>query len=115
MVLLERIELSTSPLPRGCSVVPLKLTKAHKSRHFNKVGVASATFLCQIIFLQPIVNGPPAPQVVMLTETRIRNAKCNSGRLEFPDGNGLSLRVSPNGRRVWTVSFRVARCRDCFQ
>ena len=44
----------------------------------------------------------------MLTDVKIRNAKSGAARVELPDGNGLVLRVSPDGRKALTVSFRVA-------
>src|SRR5262245_29286581 len=44
----------------------------------------------------------------MLTDVKIRNAKSGAARVELPDGNGLVLRVSVDGRKAFTVSFRVA-------
>lgn len=46
---------------------------------------------------------------MLLTEVKIRNARANGDkRLELSDGNGLTLRVSPDGRKAWTVTYRVA-------
>lgn len=46
---------------------------------------------------------------MLLTEVKIRNARADGDkRLELPDGNGLTLRVSPDGRKAWTVTYRVA-------
>jgi integrase len=46
---------------------------------------------------------------MLLTEVKIRNARPLSGkRVELPDGQGLTLRVSPDGRKSWSVTYRVA-------
>ena len=44
-----------------------------------------------------------------LTEVKIRASRSGpEGRLEISDGNGLTLRVSADGRKAWSVSYRVA-------
>ncbi len=44
-----------------------------------------------------------------LTEVKIRNCRAQDReRVELPDGNGLSLRVSTDGRKAWSVTYRVA-------
>ncbi len=46
---------------------------------------------------------------MQLTEVKIRNSRAKDGeRLELPDGNGLTLRVSTDGRKAWSVTYRVA-------
>ena len=46
---------------------------------------------------------------MQLTEVKIRNSRVgNSDRLEMPDGNGLTLRVSADGRKAWSVTYRIA-------
>lgn len=46
---------------------------------------------------------------MFLTEVKIRNARPIAGeRIELPDGHGLTLRVSPDGRKSWSVTYRVA-------
>ena len=46
---------------------------------------------------------------MQLTEVKIRNSRAKDGeRLELPDGNGLTLRVSPDRRKAWSVTYRVA-------
>lgn len=46
---------------------------------------------------------------MQLTEVKIRNSRVvNGDRLEMPDGNGLTLRVSLDGRKAWSVTYRVA-------
>jgi len=46
---------------------------------------------------------------MLLTEAKIRRTVPRPGeRLDLPDGGGLTLRCSPSGRRVWSLSFRVA-------
>ncbi len=46
---------------------------------------------------------------MLWTEVKIRNARPLPGkRVELPDGHGLILRVSPDGRKSWSVSYRVA-------
>lgn len=46
---------------------------------------------------------------MQLTEVKIRNSRVlNTDRLELSDGNGLTLRVSPDGRKAWSVIYRVA-------
>lgn len=44
-----------------------------------------------------------------ITDVAVRNAKAIDGkRVELVDGNGLSMRVSPDGRKAWSVIYRVA-------
>ena len=51
---------------------------------------------------------------MLLTDVKIRNASAKFGeRVELSDGGGLSLRVSPDGRKTWSVTFRVAGA-GCF-
>lgn len=51
---------------------------------------------------------------MLLTDVKIRNARANDKeRVELPDGSGLSLRVSPDGRKAWSVTYRVAGA-GCF-
>jgi integrase len=46
---------------------------------------------------------------MQLTEVKIRNSRAViNDRLELPDGNGLTLRVSSDGRKAWSVIYRVA-------
>ena len=46
---------------------------------------------------------------MLLTEAKIRRVVPRPGeRLDLSDGGGLTLRCSPSGRRVWSLSFRVA-------
>ncbi len=46
---------------------------------------------------------------MLLTDVKLRNAQANDGeRLELTDGNGLLLRVSPDGRKGWSVIYRIA-------
>ncbi len=46
---------------------------------------------------------------MLLTDVKVRNARSNGGeRVELTDGNGLTLRVSPDGRKAWSVTYRVA-------
>ncbi|MEO7635219.1 MAG: site-specific integrase [Sphingomicrobium sp.] len=50
---------------------------------------------------------------MFLTDVKIRNTRPVSGkRLELSDGHGLTLRVSPDGRKSWSVTYRVARGGD---
>jgi integrase len=43
-----------------------------------------------------------------LTELRVRNAKPAAKPFTLSDGNGLSLLVSPAGRKTWLVRYRLA-------
>lgn len=43
-----------------------------------------------------------------LTELRVRNAKPAAKPYTLSDGNGLSLLVSPAGRKTWLVRYRLA-------
>ncbi|QNM82403.1 site-specific integrase [Sphingomonas sabuli] len=46
---------------------------------------------------------------MLLTDVKVRNARPLPGkRVELPDGHGLTLRVSPDGRKSWSVTYRVA-------
>ena len=51
-------------------------------------------------------NGTPA-SAMPLTETRLRALRASGARLELPDRDGLSLRVSQRGVMTWSVVFRV--------
>lgn len=43
-----------------------------------------------------------------LTELQIRKAKSSDKAYALADGNGLSLLVSPAGRKTWTIRYRLA-------
>src|SRR5690242_1107052 len=42
-----------------------------------------------------------------LTDTKLRGIKPTGERHEYPDRDGLVLRVSAKGTRTWAVSYRV--------
>ncbi|MGY3569136.1 integrase domain-containing protein [Vibrio paucivorans] len=46
-----------------------------------------------------------AKQVKPLTETQIKNAKPKSKEYILSDGNGLRLRVKPNGTKTWLLNY----------
>lgn len=58
----------------------------------------------------PLLAAPEgALTLTQLSDVKVRNARAKPGeRVELPDGNGLSLRISPDGRKAWSVSYRVA-------
>lgn len=43
-----------------------------------------------------------------LTDTKLRQVKPRGKRIDLSDGNGLMLRVSPNGQKRWSVRYRFA-------
>ena len=42
-----------------------------------------------------------------LTDTKLRGIKGMGGRREYPDRDGLVLRVSAKGTKTWAISYRV--------
>ena len=42
-----------------------------------------------------------------LTDTKLRSIRGTGERHEYPDRDGLVLRVSAKGTKTWTVSYRV--------
>ncbi|MBN8921472.1 MAG: DUF4102 domain-containing protein [Rhodanobacter sp.] len=44
---------------------------------------------------------------VPLTELQVRKAKPSEKAYSLADGNGLSLLVSPAGRKTWSVRYRL--------
>ena len=42
-----------------------------------------------------------------LTDTKLRSIRGTGERREYPDRDGLVLRVSAKGTKTWTVSYRV--------
>src|SRR3954451_21157912 len=42
-----------------------------------------------------------------LTDTKLRSIRPTGERREYPDRDGLALRVSAKGTRTWAVSYRV--------
>jgi len=41
-----------------------------------------------------------------LTDSKIRNAKPSPKEYNLPDGNGLHLRVKPNGSKTWIYNYK---------
>lgn len=46
-------------------------------------------------------------KVSPLTDTEIRNAKPREKKYSIPDGNGLQLTITPDGRRFWEIRYTV--------
>src|SRR6476660_7986189 len=44
--------------------------------------------------------------VMLLTDTRIRNAKLSSKPYKLSDGGGMYLLVTPDGARYWRLDYR---------
>jgi hypothetical protein len=44
-----------------------------------------------------------------LTEKQIQNAKPREKVYKLYDGNGLLLRVKPNGTKIWEYKYRITR------
>src|SRR5262245_38781144 len=47
-----------------------------------------------------------------LTDTKLRSIRGTGERREYPDRDGLVLRVSAKGTKTWTVSYRVRGSSD---
>jgi hypothetical protein len=45
--------------------------------------------------------------VKALTAKRIKNAKPKEKKYKLSDGGGLFLQVSPNGSKLWRLSYRI--------
>lgn len=52
------------------------------------------------------LNGDPMPKkVVPLTDSKIKNAKPKDKEYNLTDGDGLMLRIKPNGAKLWIFNF----------
>jgi hypothetical protein len=50
----------------------------------------------------------------MLTDTEIKKAKARSKSFKLTDGNGLTLEVTPNGKKRWRYRYRVGGKENLF-
>lgn len=46
-------------------------------------------------------------KVTSLTDTAIKNAKAKEKKYSLPDGNGLQLTITPDGRKFWEIRYTV--------